>query len=139
MYERNASAFKDFTLLDGLFFFCLAAPSVPDITVSSAPATPVTTSAPITIAPQTPEVAHVAATPSRSLSPEPGPPTAKPTAGTNDPEEAARVLAEKRRQAREQREKEEQERREQEQKSRLVDWRVSVLHIKHPLFKEPLI
>ncbi|CAM4638940.1 unnamed protein product [Leuciscus chuanchicus] len=94
------------------------APSVPDITVSSAPATPVTTSAPITIAPQTPEVAHVAATPSRSLSPEPGPPTAKPTAGTNDPEEAARVLAEKRRQAREQREKEEQERREQEQKSR---------------------
>lgn len=109
------------------FFFCLAAPSVPDITVSSAPATPVTTSAPITIAPQTPEVAHVAATPSRSLSPEPGPPTAKPTAGTNDPEEAARVLAEKRRQAREQREKEEQERREQEQKSRLVDWRVSAL------------
>ncbi|XDV33863.1 hypothetical protein PO909_004122, partial [Leuciscus waleckii] len=96
------------------------APSVPDITVSSAPATPVTTSAPITIAPQTPEVAHVAATPSRSLSPEPGPPTAKPTAGTNDPEEAARVLAEKRRQAREQREKEEQERREQEQKSRAL-------------------
>lgn len=96
------------------------APSVPDITVSSAPATPLTTSAPITIAPQTPEVAHVAATTSRSLSPEPGPPTAKPTAGTNDPEEAARVLAEKRRQAREQREKEEQERREQEQKSRAL-------------------
>ncbi|XP_077051076.1 uncharacterized protein LOC143701569 isoform X4 [Siphateles boraxobius] len=96
------------------------APSVPDITVSSAPATPLTTSAPITIAPQTPEVAHAAATPSQSLSPEPGPPTAKPTAGTNDPEEAARVLAEKRRQAREQREKEEQERREQEQKSRAL-------------------
>ncbi|KAK7139470.1 hypothetical protein R3I93_016568 [Phoxinus phoxinus] len=96
------------------------APSVPDITVSSAPATPITTSAPITLAPQTPEVAHVAATPSRSLSPEPGPPAAKPTAGTNDPEEAARVLAEKRRQAREQREKEEQERREQEQKSRAL-------------------
>ncbi|XP_067281707.1 MAP7 domain-containing protein 1b isoform X3 [Pseudorasbora parva] len=94
------------------------APSVPDITVSSAPATPITTSAPITAAPQTPEVANVAASPSRSLSPEPGPPTAKPTAGTNDPEEAARVLAEKRRQAREQREKEEQEKREQEQKSR---------------------
>ncbi|KAK9958076.1 hypothetical protein ABG768_012257 [Culter alburnus] len=95
--------------------------SVPDITVSSAPATPLTTSVPITAAPQTPEaVPIVAAAPSRSLSPEPGPPAAKPTAGTNDPEEAARVLAEKRRQAREQREKEEQERREQEQKSRTL-------------------
>uniref|UniRef100_A0A9J7XCZ2 MAP7 domain containing 1b n=1 Tax=Cyprinus carpio carpio TaxID=630221 RepID=A0A9J7XCZ2_CYPCA len=95
-------------------------PSVPDITVSSAPATPLTPSAPITAAPQTPEVANAAATPSQSLSPEPGPPVAKPTAGTNDPEEAARVLAEKRRQAREQREREEQERREQEQKSRAL-------------------
>lgn len=45
-------------------------------------------------------------------------------AGTNDPEEAARVLAEKRRQAREQREREEQERREQEQKSRSVGYRL---------------
>lgn len=107
-------------------FFCLAALSVPDITVSSAPATPLTTSAPITAVSQTPEaVPIVAAAPFRSLSPEPGPPAAKPTAGTNDPEEAARVLAEKRRQAREQREKEEQERREQEQKSRLVDYRPS--------------
>uniref|UniRef100_A0A8C2IXM4 MAP7 domain containing 1 n=1 Tax=Cyprinus carpio TaxID=7962 RepID=A0A8C2IXM4_CYPCA len=97
-----------------------ATPSVPDITVSSAPATPLTPSAPITAAPQTPEVANAAATPSQSLSPEPGPPVAKPTAGTNDPEEAARVLAEKRRQAREQREREEQERREQEQKSRAL-------------------
>ncbi|XP_059365113.1 MAP7 domain-containing protein 1-like isoform X4 [Carassius carassius] len=94
--------------------------SVPDIIVSSAPATPLTPSAPITAAPQTPEVANVAATTSRSLSPEPGPPIAKPSAGTNDPEEAARVLAEKRRQAREQREREEQERREQEQKSRAL-------------------
>ncbi|XP_052440291.1 MAP7 domain-containing protein 1-like isoform X4 [Carassius gibelio] len=96
------------------------ASSVPDITISSAPATPITPSAPITAAPQTPEVASAAATPSQSLSPEPGPPLAKPTAGTNDPEEAARVLAEKRRQAREQREREEQERREQEQKSRAL-------------------
>lgn len=94
--------------------------SVPDITISSAPATPLTPSAPIIAAPQTPEVANVAATTSRSLSPEPGPPIAKPSAGTNDPEEAARVLAEKRRQAREQREREEQERREQEQKSRAL-------------------
>lgn len=39
-------------------------------------------------------------------------------AGTNNPEEAARILAEKRRQAREQREREEQERREQEEKER---------------------
>uniref|UniRef100_A0A671KKP7 MAP7 domain-containing protein 1-like n=1 Tax=Sinocyclocheilus anshuiensis TaxID=1608454 RepID=A0A671KKP7_9TELE len=94
--------------------------SVPDITVSSAPATPLTPSAPITAAPQTPEAANVAATTSRSLSPEPGPPIAKPSAGTSDPEEAARVLAEKRRQAREQRERDEQERREQEQKSRAL-------------------
>lgn len=41
-------------------------------------------------------------------------------AGTNDPEEAARILAEKRRQAREQREKEEQERREQEERERIL-------------------
>ncbi len=104
-------------------FFCLAVPSVPDITVSSAPATPLTPSAPITVAPQTLEAANAAATPSRSLSPEP-PPIAKPTAGTSDPEEAARVLAENRRQAREQREREEQERRDQEQKSRSVGYRL---------------
>lgn len=40
-------------------------------------------------------------------------------AGTNDPEEAARILAEKRRQAREQREREEEERRQQEEKERI--------------------
>lgn len=40
-------------------------------------------------------------------------------AGTNNPEEATRILAEKRRQAREQREKEEQERREQQERERL--------------------
>lgn len=39
-------------------------------------------------------------------------------AGTTDPEEAARILAEKRRQAREQREREEQERKEQEERAR---------------------
>lgn len=37
-------------------------------------------------------------------------PTSKPMAGTTDREEATRLLAEKRRQAREQREREEQER-----------------------------
>lgn len=91
---------------------------MPDITISSAPATPPTANPPITGAPQTPEVMNVPTAPPRSLSPEPSPSVAKPTAGTNDPEEAARALAEKRRQAREQREREEQERREQEEKSR---------------------
>lgn len=43
-------------------------------------------------------------------------------AGTNNPEEATRILAEKRRQAREQREREELERREQEEKERFVLW-----------------
>nr|XP_057908801.1 MAP7 domain-containing protein 1a isoform X1 [Doryrhamphus excisus] len=55
----------------------------------------------------------------RVSSPAPSP-SAKPMAGTNDPEEAARILAEKRRQAREQREREEQERREQEEKERIL-------------------
>ncbi|XP_067227382.1 ensconsin isoform X3 [Chanodichthys erythropterus] len=41
-------------------------------------------------------------------------PTARPSAGTTDPEEASRLLAEKRRQAREQREREEEEKRQQE-------------------------
>ncbi|XP_078093851.1 ensconsin-like isoform X2 [Mustelus asterias] len=45
---------------------------------------------------------------------------AKTIAGTTDPEEAVRVLAEKRRLAREQREREEQERQEQEEKMRLM-------------------
>ncbi|XP_017279248.1 MAP7 domain-containing protein 1a isoform X2 [Kryptolebias marmoratus] len=54
----------------------------------------------------------------RAASPAPSP-SAKPMAGTNNPEEAARILAEKRRQAREQREREEQERREQEEKDRI--------------------
>ncbi|XP_030642002.1 ensconsin isoform X1 [Chanos chanos] len=46
------------------------------------------------------------------------PPAARPSAGTTDPEEASRILAEKRRQAREQREREEQERRQQEEAER---------------------
>ncbi|KAJ8289527.1 hypothetical protein GJAV_G00002330 [Gymnothorax javanicus] len=49
-----------------------------------------------------------------------GTPAGKPMAGTTDPEEAARILAEKRRQAREQREREEQERREQEERERVL-------------------
>ncbi|KAM4579763.1 MAP7 domain-containing protein 1a isoform 3-T3 [Odontesthes bonariensis] len=55
----------------------------------------------------------------RAVSPASSPST-KPMAGTNNQEEAARILAEKRRQAREQREREEQERREQEEKERVL-------------------
>uniref|UniRef100_A0A8C0HD44 MAP7 domain containing 1 n=1 Tax=Chelonoidis abingdonii TaxID=106734 RepID=A0A8C0HD44_CHEAB len=56
----------------------------------------------------------------RRVSPSPAPamPSGKPMAGTTDREEAARLLTEKRRQAREQREREEQERREQEERER---------------------
>ncbi|XP_046725750.1 ensconsin isoform X10 [Silurus meridionalis] len=46
------------------------------------------------------------------------PPGARPSAGTTDPEEASRLMAEKRRQAREQREREEEERRQQEEVER---------------------
>uniref|UniRef100_A0AAZ3RCC9 MAP7 domain containing 1b n=1 Tax=Oncorhynchus tshawytscha TaxID=74940 RepID=A0AAZ3RCC9_ONCTS len=76
--------------------------NVPAIMVSSAPATQTSLSAPVTVA---------ASTQSSNL---------QPSAGTNDPEEAARVLAEKRRQAREQREREEQERLEQEERKRIA-------------------
>ncbi|KAM9214000.1 MAP7 domain-containing protein 1 [Leptosomus discolor] len=51
-------------------------------------------------------------------SPVPATPPGRPPAGTTDREEAARLLAEKRRQAREQREREERERREQEERER---------------------
>ncbi|KAG7460810.1 hypothetical protein MATL_G00202870 [Megalops atlanticus] len=44
--------------------------------------------------------------------------TGKPSAGTTDPEEASRLLAEKRRQAREQKEREEEERRQMEEAER---------------------
>ncbi|NXT98187.1 MAP7 protein, partial [Buphagus erythrorhynchus] len=53
---------------------------------------------------------------SPALSPAPALP--KPSAGTTDPEEATRLLSEKRRLAREQREREEQERREREELER---------------------
>ena len=46
------------------------------------------------------------------------PPAHKPSAGTTDAEEATRILAEKRRQAREQREREEEERKLQEEAQR---------------------
>lgn len=49
------------------------------------------------------------------------PPAYKPSAGTTDPEEASRILAENRRLAREQREREEEERRQQEEQARFAD------------------
>uniref|UniRef100_A0A3Q2Q5D9 MAP7 domain containing 1 n=1 Tax=Fundulus heteroclitus TaxID=8078 RepID=A0A3Q2Q5D9_FUNHE len=95
-----------------------SSPVPPAITFSSAASTPQTPSMPVgsSGAPSQPEPVTSAAS-VRAVSPSPSP-SAKPMAGTNDPEEAARILAEKRRQAREQREREEQERREQEEKER---------------------
>ncbi|XP_034018059.1 ensconsin isoform X2 [Thalassophryne amazonica] len=48
------------------------------------------------------------------------PPSQKPPAGITDPEEASRILSEKRRLAREQREREEEERRLQEEQARIA-------------------
>ncbi|XP_053737415.1 MAP7 domain-containing protein 1a isoform X2 [Synchiropus splendidus] len=81
----------------------------PVVPAASTPPPPARTSS--TPEPGNPVVSAPAAAPS---------PATKPMAGTNNPEEAARILAEKRRQAREQREKEEQERREQEEKERVL-------------------
>ncbi|MEQ2177278.1 hypothetical protein GOODEAATRI_001976 [Goodea atripinnis] len=87
--------------------------------VSTAPLTPPSLSAPIVAsAPPSAPSAQPAATPAVASVSATSTPANKPSAGTNDPEEAARVLAEKRRQAREQREREEQERLEQEQRNR---------------------
>ncbi|XP_018555419.1 MAP7 domain-containing protein 1a isoform X3 [Lates calcarifer] len=97
-----------------------SSPVVPAILVSSAAASPHASSTPVTTTAtsSSPEPNH-SAPPVRAASPTPSP-SAKPMAGTNDPEEAARILAERRRQAREQREREEQERREQEEKERIL-------------------
>nr|XP_046255436.1 MAP7 domain-containing protein 1a isoform X5 [Scatophagus argus] len=95
-------------------------PVVPAIVVSSAAASPPALSTPArtTAASPSPEPVHSApSVPAASPAPSP---SAKPMAGTNDPEEAARILTEKRRQAREQRERDEQERREQEEKERIL-------------------
>ncbi|XP_022613035.1 MAP7 domain-containing protein 1-like isoform X5 [Seriola dumerili] len=106
--------------------------NVPAIVVSSAPVTPPSLSL---VSAVSPAVTSSAVAPAAASSSNPAPaatpaaststtaPAAlpsKPSAGTNDPEEAARVLAEKRRQAREQREREEQERLEQEHRNRLL-------------------
>ncbi|XP_051999536.1 MAP7 domain-containing protein 1-like isoform X2 [Xyrauchen texanus] len=92
---------------------------VPSIAVSSFPDTPPVATAPILLAftPSAPEESPLVPALPQVTSPAPSP--VKPMAGTNDPEEASRILAEKRRLAREQREREEQERREQQERERL--------------------
>lgn len=92
---------------------------VPSIVLSSVLDTPPVASAPIMTvsAPSVPEESSVVPALPQVASPAPSP--GKPMAGTNNPEEATRILAEKRRQAREQREKEEQERKEQQEIERL--------------------
>ncbi|XP_068591734.1 MAP7 domain-containing protein 1a isoform X4 [Cebidichthys violaceus] len=91
---------------------------VPAITVASASASPRPSTPSTTAASPSPEPVHSApSVPASSPTPSP---SAKPMAGTNNPEEAARILAENRRQAREQRERDEQERREQEEKERIL-------------------
>ncbi|XP_072275955.1 MAP7 domain-containing protein 1 isoform X2 [Pyxicephalus adspersus] len=81
-------------------------------TSSTAPSTEsVPSNTPATVPAPTPVSAAV-------IAPSPAPSPSKPMAGTTDKDEAARLLAEKRRQAREQREREEQERREKEEQQR---------------------
>ncbi|KAJ8289273.1 hypothetical protein COCON_G00019320 [Conger conger] len=97
--------------------------AVPSIVVSTAPATPPSLSAPIT----------AAASPGPDASPAP---SGRPIAGTTDREEAARILAEKRRQAREQREREEQERKEQEERERVLREERKVLEAQERRLRE---
>ncbi|XP_042628826.1 MAP7 domain-containing protein 1-like isoform X8 [Cyprinus carpio] len=99
--------------------FSLASSPVPSVVVSSVLDSPTVASAPVlsVSAPSVPEESPVVPALSQVASPAPSP--GKPMAGTNNPEEATRILAEKRRQAREQREKEEQERKEQQERERL--------------------
>ncbi|XP_035606626.1 MAP7 domain-containing protein 1-like isoform X2 [Oncorhynchus keta] len=96
---------------------------VPSIVVSSALATPPSLSTPITAAGAAPAEVPPSAQSTPSVpasSPAPASSSAKPMAGTNNPEEAARILAEKRRQAREQREREEQEKRQLEEREKVL-------------------
>ncbi|KAI9999974.1 hypothetical protein NQD34_011817 [Periophthalmus magnuspinnatus] len=87
--------------------------------VLSAASTPPRLSTTVFSSPEQTQPARTTTASPAPAAPSPTPST-KPMAGTNDPEEAARILAEKRRQAREQREREEQERRQQEEKERCV-------------------
>ncbi|XP_007249694.2 MAP7 domain-containing protein 1a isoform X1 [Astyanax mexicanus] len=95
-----------------------ASSPIPSVVLTTVPDTPPSTDAPVTAAITSSVTEKSLANSSIPLT-SPAPSPAKPMAGTSDPEEAARILAEKRRQAREQREREEQEKREQEEKERL--------------------
>ncbi|XP_034088843.1 MAP7 domain-containing protein 1a isoform X5 [Gymnodraco acuticeps] len=93
-----------------------SSPVVPAIRVASV--SPHVSGTPVPTTAASPEPLHSAPSVSTS-SPSPSP-SPKPMAGTNDAEEAGRILAERRREARKQREREEQERREQEEKERIL-------------------
>ncbi|XP_033958937.1 MAP7 domain-containing protein 1a isoform X6 [Pseudochaenichthys georgianus] len=93
-----------------------SSPVVPAIRVASV--SPHVSGTPVPTTAASPEPLHSAPSVSTS-SPSPSP-SPKPMAGTNDAEEAGRILAERRREARKQREREEQDRREQEEKERIL-------------------
>uniref|UniRef100_A0A3B3RRW1 MAP7 domain containing 1a n=1 Tax=Paramormyrops kingsleyae TaxID=1676925 RepID=A0A3B3RRW1_9TELE len=107
---------------------------IPSVVTASASVPPPSVSAPVTVptSKAVPEqtssdAGSLPSVPALAPPPAPAPaaavavsPSGKPTAGTTDPGEAARILAEKRRQAREQREREEQERREQAERERVL-------------------
>ncbi|KAM8977395.1 MAP7 domain-containing protein 1 [Pelodytes ibericus] len=84
----------------------------PALASNTVPIDPVATPSTLVTAPVPSSITPALVTPS------PAPSPSKPMAGTTDKEEAARLLAEKRRQAREQRERDEQERREREEQER---------------------
>ncbi|XP_034729792.1 MAP7 domain-containing protein 1a isoform X2 [Etheostoma cragini] len=97
-----------------------SSPVVSSIVVTSAAASPHASNTAVTITAASSSTEPVHSTPTvPASSPSPSP-SARPMAGTNDQGEAVRILAEKRRQAREQRERDEQERREQEEKERIL-------------------
>ncbi|XP_053488215.1 MAP7 domain-containing protein 1a isoform X5 [Ictalurus furcatus] len=91
---------------------------IPPVVMLSTPGTPPRANTPTTAICPSSVPEHSSPNSSIPLA-SPAPSPAKPMAGTTNPEEAARILAERRRQAREQREREEQERREQEEKERV--------------------
>ncbi|XP_028835932.1 MAP7 domain-containing protein 1a isoform X2 [Denticeps clupeoides] len=93
-------------------------PSSDHIPASSAVATIIQPSSPAVSVRSSSPAPSTQASPAPASSPVPSP--AKPMAGTNDPDEAVRILAEKRRQAREQKEREEQERRDQQERERVL-------------------
>ncbi|XP_077950620.1 MAP7 domain-containing protein 1a isoform X5 [Gasterosteus aculeatus] len=92
-------------------------PATPEQRKTASPRPPSTTAATTAASPSSPSPEPARSSPSVPAS---SPTPAKPMAGTNSQEEAARILAERRREARVQREKDEQERRQQEEKERIL-------------------